>query len=52
MPSLSHLLFGIAIVILIAIAMVLLLPGSKQASMPQEAQLGAWSVPGKPPLPH
>jgi hypothetical protein len=39
MPSLAHLLFGAAIAILIAIALVLFLPGSIESSAPQKAQI-------------
>jgi hypothetical protein len=40
MPTLTHLLFGAAVAILIAIAMVLLLPGV-EAPDSQEASMGA-----------
>jgi hypothetical protein len=45
MPSLPHLMFGVAIAVLIAIALALVLPGREEGSRPQQAQITSSRVP-------
>jgi hypothetical protein len=39
MNPLSHLVFGAAVAVLIAVALMLLFPGSKESSRPQQAHV-------------
>jgi hypothetical protein len=39
MTPLSHLVFGAAVAVLIALALMLLFPGSKESSRPQQAHV-------------
>jgi hypothetical protein len=45
MTPLSHLVFGAAVAVLIAVALVLLFPGSKESSRPQQAHVTSSSLP-------
>ena len=45
MPPLTQLMFGAAIAVLIALALVLLLPGSKESSRPQQAHVTSSPLP-------
>jgi hypothetical protein len=45
MTPLSHLVFGAAVAVLIAVALVLLFPGSRESSRPQQAHVTSSSLP-------
>ena len=45
MTPLSHLVFGAALAVLIAVALVLLFPGSNEGSRPQQAHVTSSPLP-------